>query len=186
MRIQDFVVKKLGMVEKETLPFSTSLKKIKKGEIITDYGQMETAVHFIQKGTLITYLIYHEEERILDFHFEGSFCSSYSSLLTARPSDVRIRAFSDTTLEMVNYQELKAQYKTSLLANQLGRIATEDLFLDRVNREKELLTMTAEERYQSLLAKNPSVIQKIPVKELSKYLGVRPESLSRIRRNQIS
>jgi len=186
MSIHDFVVERLGVSKTDPLPFQTRLKEVRKGDIITDYDQMETSVYFIQKGTLITYLLYREEERILDFHLEGSFCSSYSSLLTAKPSDIRIRAFTETTLEVVNYAELSGQYKTSLLANQLGRVATEGLFLQRVSREKELLTLTAEERYHSLLAKNPEVVQKIPVKELSKYLGVQPESLSRIRRNQLS
>ena len=181
----DFVVERLGVSNTEPLPFQTSLKEVKKGVIITDYDQMEASVYFIQKGTLITYLMYREEERILDFHFEGAFCSSYSSLLASKPSDIRIKAHSDCLLESVRYQELKDLYATSLLANQLGRVATERLFLERVSREKELLTLTAEERYKSLLSKNPEVIQKIPVKELSKYLGIRPESLSRIRRNQL-
>lgn len=182
----DFVTQQLGTSNITSLPFQTSVMSIDKGAVITDYGQMETWVYYIQKGTLITYLMYREEERILDFHFEGSFCSSYSSLLTSNPSDIRIKAHSACALERVSYEELKKQYETSLLANQIGRVATEGLFLDRVSREKELLTLTAEERYRSLMIKNPEVVRKIPVKELSKYLGVRPESLSRIRRNQLS
>ena len=186
MDIMDFVKKHLKVSSDAALPFGTTQRTVEKGALVIDYGTMETKINFIQTGTLITYVHYREEERILDFHFEGSFCSSLSSLLSARPSDIRIRAYTDCTLETIEYAELKTLYETSLLANQLGMVATEGLFLDRVTREKQLLTMTAEERYQMLLAKSPEVVQKIPVKELSKYLGIRPESLSRIRRSQFS
>ena len=182
MTIEDYITQNIKNGEDLVLPFSTSIKNGAKGEVLTDYGQYEQSVYFIQSGILITSLMYREEERILDFHFPDNFCASYSSLLQATPSDVRLVCYQQCTLEVVNYEELKSCYKTSLLANQLGRIATEQLFLSRVSREKELLIMTAEQRYQSLLEKNPSLVQTIPVKELSKYLGVRPESLSRIRK----
>lgn len=182
MDIKEFVINYVNS-SNQPLPFETSIEEMSKGRIITDYGQLEESIYFIQSGILTTSLIYREEERILDFYFEGSFCGSYSSLLSNNPSDIRIRCYTDCILEKVNYDELKKSYQTSLLANQLGRIATEKLFLDRVTREKELLTMTAEERYQSLIDKKPKLVQKIAIKDLSKYLGVRPESLSRIRRN---
>ena len=167
----------------QSLPFDTSIRRGKKGTVLTDYGQLEDSVYFIQSGILYTSLLYKDEERILDFHFEGSFCASYSSLLSSAVSDIRVSCYIDCQLEVVRYEKLKQAYQTSLLANQLGRIATEQLFIERVKREKELLTLTAEERYQSLLNKKPELVQKIAIKDLSKYLGVRPESLSRIRRN---
>jgi len=182
MSIKEFINQYTNEVA-QALPFRTTVKNIAKDTVLTDYNCLEDSVYFIQSGILFTLLRYKEEERILDFHFEGSFCSSYSSLLSKGPSDIRIVCYTDCQLEIVSYRELKKAYETSLLANQLGRIATELLFVERVKREKELLTMTAQERYQSLLDKKPQLIQKIAVKDLSKYLGVRPESLSRIRRN---
>lgn len=182
MTIRDFVSQNIDSNHSE-LPFNTWTKEVGQGDIITEYGQTEEYVYFIQSGILITSLIYREEDRILDFHFEGSFCGAYSSLLSNTPSDIRITAYTDASLEVLKYADIKRAYETSLLANQLGRVATEQLLLDRVRREKELLTMTAQERYQSLLDKKPELVQKIAIKDLSKYLGVRPESLSRIRRN---
>lgn len=182
MTIKDYIFHHIETDIKVELPFSTKLKMAKKQDILTDYGQHEKFIYFIRSGIVITSLIYREEERILDFHFPESFCASYSALLTSSLSDIRLTCYQDCALEVVSYEELKSCYETSLLANQLGRIATEQLFISRVQREKELLTMTAEERYQSMLKKNPTLVQKMPIKELSKYLGIRPESLSRIRR----
>ncbi len=182
MTISDFVAENIDSSKPE-LPFPTSTKTVAKGGLITDYGQFEENVYFIQSGVMIVSLAYKEEDRILEFYFEGSFCASYSSLISNSPSDVRITAYTDVQLEVAKYADIQKAYETSLLANQLGRYATEQLLLDRVRREKELLTLTAQERYQSLLAKKPELVQQIAIKDLSKYLGVRPESLSRIRRN---
>jgi len=181
--IRDYVIQNIGFFQEEDLAFSSRQRTFEKNTVLTDYDQKEDSIYFIQSGLVITSVLYKDEERILDFHFPGSFCSSYSSLLTSKPSDIRLTCYKKCELEVVDYSELKVAYNTSLIANQLGRIATEQLFLSRVQREKELLTKTAEERYQSLMKKNPELIQEIPVKELSKYLGIRPESLSRIRRN---
>ncbi|MEM9329388.1 MAG: Crp/Fnr family transcriptional regulator [Bacteroidota bacterium] len=180
--IKDYIVQNVRDTGPIELPFGTKQKIAAKDHVLTDYGQFETSVYFIQSGVVITTLLYREEQRILDFHFPESFCASYSSLLTATASDIRLTCYKDCVLEVVDYEELQRCYQTSLLANQLGRIATEQLYVTRVQREKELLTMTAEQRYESLLKKNPGLVRTIPIKDLSKYLGVRPESLSRIRR----
>jgi len=68
----------------------------------------------------------------------------------------------------------------------LGRIETEKLYLKKVQREKALLTKTAEERYLSLLNTHPEIIQQISIRDISKYLGIQPESLSRIRKKIFS
>ena len=78
MTIQDFVQQYLPH-SKEPIPFKTTIKQVKKGTVLTSVGAKEKYVYFIQTGIIITSIPYKDEERILDFHFEGSFCSSYSS-----------------------------------------------------------------------------------------------------------
>lgn len=182
MTIVEFVKENIDQ-NSHSLPFKTHIRSLEKGKVITDYGQIETSVYFVQSGILTTSIRYREEDRILDFHFEGAFCGAYTSLLSKEPSDIRVTCYTACQVEIVDYAELQEVYRSSLLANQIGRVATEKLFFDRVTREKELLTLTAEERYQSLMDKNPILVQKIAVKDLAKYLGVRPESLSRIRKS---
>ena len=181
MRIIDFVQEHID-ASIESLPFETSFRSKEKNSVLTEFDQLEKSVYFIRSGVLISAIRFKEEDRVLDFHFEGSFCASYSSLLSNQPSDTRIICYTDCELEVVSYEELSELYTHSLLANQIGRIATERLFFERVRREKELLTMTAEERYQKMLDKSPQLLQRIAIKDLAKYFGVRPESLSRIRR----
>ncbi|MGB3585972.1 MAG: cyclic nucleotide-binding domain-containing protein [Tunicatimonas sp.] len=168
------------------LPFKTIGKGVNKNSVFTNFKQAEECVYFLKSGIVVVEIETEKERKILDFFFENSFFASYSSLLLGTLSDVRISAFTDCTVEVINYEELKETYKSSLIANKLGRIETEKLFTRKVSREKELLTKTAEQRYLTLINSKPEIVKQIPVKDISRYLGIKPESLSRIRQRIIS
>ncbi|MGL5888238.1 MAG: Crp/Fnr family transcriptional regulator, partial [Bacteroidia bacterium] len=77
---------------------------------------------------------------------------------------------------------METLYATSVIGVQIGRIAAESLYIHKQNQQIELLTLTAEERYKQLLQKQPEIIKRTPSKHIASYLGVTPESLSRIRK----
>jgi hypothetical protein len=85
-------------------------------------------------------------------------------------------------LEVINYSNIQAAYQTSLGANQFGRKVTEYAYMQKAQREKDLLSKTAEERYAELLDKHQEYIAHIPVNKIAAYLGIHAESLSRIRK----
>lgn len=165
-----------------SLPFNTTNAQINKGTIITKYGEIEDQVYFLISGIIEIGLLQKDEEKILDFFFPNSFFSSYASFISRTPSDVQITALTMCTVEMIQLKDLLDAYKTSLLANKIGRVETERLYLRRVKREKDLLTKTAEERYLELLESQPYLISQLPVNKIARYLGIHPESLSRIRK----
>lgn len=168
------------------LPFDVIERKVAKDFTFIDFNIHEENVYFLKEGIVQVAIQSKKETRVLDFIFPNSFFASYSSLLTAAPSDVRIVSMTECKVEVINYHQLKASYQYSLIANKLGRIETEKLYIRRVIREKNLLTKNAEEHYSSLLNRYPQIIHHIPLKEISKYLAITPESLSRIRKRVIS
>jgi len=186
MTLENYIKDNIDPEFAGNFPFHVNEKKISKDSIITGYGQLEQKVYFLKDGIVSVSLMEREEEKILDFFFKYSFFASYSSLLSGSPSDVSIVAFTDCIMDVIDYSELKKAYEYSLMANKLGRIETEKLYVRKVRREKELLTKTAEQRYLSLISTNSEIIEKIPIKDISKYLGIKPESLSRIRKQIIS
>ena len=103
-----------------------------------------------------------------------------------RPSDVRITTLTSCNLAIIEYSDLRLAYQHSLIANKLGRIATEKLYIRRVEREKMLFTKGAKDAYSELLEKYPEFLEHITLKDIAKYLGITPESLSRIRKSLIS
>lgn len=161
-------------------------KKFKKGAVLTDYGQIERKLYFINEGFAQVTMLHEGDERIVDFFFPDSFVCAYTSLLKQEPSDVRVTVLSECQTEMIHYSNLQEAYKTSLLANQLGRLLTEQIYIIKTKREKDFLTKSAQERYKELLDKREDILQYIPVNKIAKYLGILPESLSRIRKSIIS
>ena len=158
----------------------------KKGAIITDYGQIERKLYFINTGFVQVTMLHDGEERIIDFFFQDRFVCAYTSFLKQVPSDARITALTECKTEMIQYSDLQMAYETSLLLNKIGRLLTEHIYMIKTQREKDFLTKSAGERYAELLALRPDILKLIPVNKIAKYLGIHPESLSRIRKQSIS
>ncbi|MBK7763375.1 MAG: Crp/Fnr family transcriptional regulator [Bacteroidetes bacterium] len=166
----------------DDLPFPVTIKEIPKNTIITQIGQVEKYAYFLLSGIAKIDMIRNGEESILEFFFPGSFFSSYTSFLSQKGSDVELMTLSDCAVEVIKYEDMQTAYKHSLLANKLGRIVIEQYYIHKTNREKGFLTKSATERYRELLNFRPELVQQIPVKMIAQYLGIQPESLSRIRK----
>tara|TARA_R110002050_G_scaffold300018_1_gene467355 strand:- start:31079 stop:31645 length:567 start_codon:yes stop_codon:yes gene_type:complete len=166
----------------DELPYPVKTLHLKKGELLTKYGQIENAVYFINKGIVEMTIKSYMTEKIIDFFFENEMVCGFTSFLTQLPTDIQIIALMDCEVEVINQQDLIKAYEFSLDANKFGRILTEQGYIRKSNREKNLLTKTAEERYTEMLKKHTKYISNIPVNKIAKYLGIHPESLSRIRK----
>ena len=167
----------------DELPFPITIKHFDKHEIVTSYQQREQYAYFLVRGIVkISMMRHEEEERILEFFFPNSFFSCYTSFLTQKPSDAQIETLTECEVEVIKYSDMQKAYQSSLLANKLGRIVAEFYYIWKANREKDFLTKTATERYQNLLKLRPELVQQIPIHQIAKYLGIEPESLSRIRK----
>lgn len=169
----------------EELPFKTTFKTIKKNTIITCYNQVEHYAYFLIDGIARITMVKDGEEKILEFFFPNSFFSSYTSFLTKQPSDVEVQAMTDCEVEVIRDEDIQKAYENSLLANKLGRKAAEYYYIMKTKREKDFLVKSATERYSELLARRSELVQQIPVNMIAKYLGIKPESLSRIRKGPL-
>jgi CRP-like cAMP-binding protein len=162
------------------LPFKVTRKTFRKGDVLTAYGQIERNGYFLVRGLIEIAMLKDIDEKIIDFFLPPCFFCSYTSFLSQQPSDVQVSALSDCEVEAFDYDELQRAYKTSLIANQIGRMATESIFMISTKREKDFLTKSAQERYDDLLSTRPDLIRLVPVNKIAKYLGIHPESLSRL------
>lgn len=171
----------------EELPFSVKTVMLPKNHIITDYNQVERSAYFMLDGIAqVEMMNKNMEVRIIDFFFPGNFFNSYTSFLLQEPSIVQLKTVTKCQIHIIDHDEIKELYKTSLLINQLGRILTEGLYLQKVQRERDFLTKSAEEMYHELQKSKSDLLQQIPNYKIAQYLGIQPESLSRIRKKLIS
>lgn len=166
----------------ESLPYPLKTEHFRKNEIITAYGQIDESVYFLNAGIVEMTIKSYMTEKVIDFFFVNEMFTSLTSFLTQKPSDVQITALTDCEVEVISYNDLQIAYETSFDANKFGRIIVELAYLKKAKREKDFLCKTAEERYAEMFKTHSHYISQIPVNKIAKYLGIHPESLSRIRK----
>ena len=167
------------------LPFKTLRKSFDKDVVITDYGQVEKKIYLLHEG-VVQISTMKEEERILEFAFPNDFLGAYTSFLLQQPSDVQVTTLALCSATIINREDLMRANQVSLLSNHINLHIAQQMFLSRARREKDFLTLSAEERYKMLLEKEPEIIKHIPGNKIARYLGIQPESLSRIRKSIIT
>lgn len=186
MTLNQLFSKVLGSDFDGKLPYPTTILKIKKGQVLTEFGQIESNAYFLRSGIVELSIRSYQTIKIIDFFFTYELVCAYTSFLTQQPSDVRVVALADGEAEVIQYKDLQEAYKTSASANFVGRVLNEQAYLRKAQREKDFLTKTAEELYSELLEAHSDCIMKIPVNKIARYLGIHPESLSRIRKKLTS
>lgn len=176
--------KKLGFLESSLQRYLNCIevRTFSAGDLILKSGQVENYLSFIHSGILRFYVLAKDKEITFDFAFPNSYYCGYDSFYYQSKTKIYIEAITDCELYSITYENLQALYLECETAKQLGRIATEYLLSKKVKRELGLLTKTAQERYLTILKEQPKLVQNIPLKHLASYIGVVPETLSRIRK----
>jgi CRP-like cAMP-binding protein len=164
--------------------FAESLvaKQYKKGDYLIREGEIEQCIYFLNSGATRHYFLRDGKEFTVDFQFAGDFVTAYYSLITREPSAVSVTLLEDTDLWMIPLRMLQQFYDKFKNGERIGRLIAEGEYVKRLRKEMELLSLTAEERYAALMRRSPELVGAISVKHLSSYLGIQPESLSRIRK----
>ncbi|MCV2367856.1 Crp/Fnr family transcriptional regulator [Roseateles oligotrophus] len=152
------------------------------GQTLFESDRPHPYVYLVRKGLLkLHYLLANGDEWIKSFSHEGMFFGSLTALKHGGLSSFDVMAVEDSELERVDYFELEAlaaRHPAWLLA--LYR-AMQHFAALKEARERELLTLNPEQRYAAFVQANASLSERLPKKDLARYLGVTPVSLSRIR-----
>jgi CRP-like cAMP-binding protein len=158
------------------------LRNLKKKEHYLREGEICNKVGFINKGCVRMYFLVDGEEICKDLQFENAFTGSLASLMLRKPAFFNIAAIEDTVLLEIQYTDLMELYERYPCWQKFGRLAAEALFIRKELREASFLKDSPEERYAKLLTEQPMVIQRVPLHYIASYLGMKPETLSRIRK----
>ncbi len=154
---------------------------VKKNQVIKKAESKEKYLHFIIKGSGGVLLFHKNNSICIDLCFEGDYLGDFLSFLTGENSILEIICFEPSELLRLSFSDV-----CKLTENAGGKAVcqevAESLFIRKQHQQISLLTKTAEQRYLDLLQKQPSVVQRTPDKYLASYLGVTPESFSRIKR----
>lgn len=161
------------------------IREFKKNEIVKKADQTEHYLNFISIGSMGNFISSNGSETCISISVAKSFSSDYYSFLTQKPSVIYSTALESTQLLSISHNDLSNLYSKSNKGVWIGKTIAEQLFIQRQQTQIDLLTLTAEERYKKLLSEKPEIIQKIALKHIASYIGVTPESLSRLRKKII-
>jgi CRP-like cAMP-binding protein len=173
----------VDFTDEELFMFMQKLKPVtlKKHAFYLKEGQVCKGMVIVQKGCLRYFSRREKGDQTIGFAFEGEWIGDYESFLLQAPSADFIEAIEDTELFTLSYADMQALYQYSQRFERFGRIIAENLFISTAKSNRNLLTQSAEDRYLELLTNRPHIFERLPLHLIASYLGIQPQSLSRIR-----
>lgn len=159
-----------------------STRSYGRGKILLQGGAICQHLWFLEAGMVRYSILEGDREVNTNFSLEGEWTTNYVSFLTKTPSTLTLDVLEPITALELNYESLQKLYATLPQMNLLGRLIAEANFVEIVNQYNTLLSLTPLDHYQYLLAHKPKWLQRLPQKQIASYLGITPESLSRLRR----
>lgn len=157
-------------------------RQFTKGEIILKQGQICNTILFVEKGYLRTFIDKDGTEINTDFTFEGNFTTNLKSLRSASSADNSIQAGEIIIIYEFDKDKLLELYDVSAEIESFGRKLLEQLLIAQEEHTNLFKIYSPSERYQYLQSNKPEILQRISLSQLSSYLGIARETLSRIRK----
>ncbi|MCH8568878.1 MAG: Crp/Fnr family transcriptional regulator [Balneolales bacterium] len=165
--------------------FDTS--SLAENEHLLEQGFICRKVAFVESGILMYYRTDQEgREVICDFAQERDWATQYKSFSTQTPSPFGIKALEKTTVKTLSIESLQALNKEFPEFEIFARKIIENEFFDSINKNTAFQTLNAEQRYEQFIAEFPGLIHRVPQYYIASYLGIAPQSLSRIRKKRSS
>lgn len=158
-------------------------KTIVKNDYFTKPNRICNQIGFVLKGAFRTFYIDKNGADITThFQLENMFIVDYQSFITSKKSVFQIEALENSHILYFNKKTVESLFEQSHNWEKFGRIIAEQVFVMYTKRFQSLLFQTAEERYLHLLKESPEIFQRVPQYLIASYLGIKPPSLSRIRK----
>jgi CRP-like cAMP-binding protein len=177
--------KKVALTPQEEEIIKTFLipKKLRKKQYLLQDGDSCKFIAFVEKGALREYSVDEKgNEHIVQFALDGWTISDLYSFLTGEPSTYNIDAIEDAELVLISksaHEELLrkvAKYET------YTRLQVTGAYIAMQKRLTSIIGSTIQERYTNFTGLYPDILQRIPQHMIASYMGLQPETLSRIRR----
>jgi CRP-like cAMP-binding protein len=120
----------------------------------------------------------------IDIVSKNEFLCDYMSFTLQQKTPIEVRLFEDSRIFRIPHQNFQKTFESGNYGNPITKIIAENSFILKQQQQIDLLTKTAKERYVEMIENNQSISQ-IPLKFVASYLGITPQSLSRIRAEKI-
>ncbi|MFV7235798.1 Crp/Fnr family transcriptional regulator [Flavobacterium sp. ZB4R12] len=168
--------------ESEAIAETMNIQQFKKGTILLKEGQISTEAYFVLEGCVRQYFLVDGEEKTNIFFTEEQWVISLNSFSKNSPSTHYMACCIDTVLVVGNREKEEDLYKRFPKLETISRKVMEKIFAEQQEIMASYTTDSPEQRYIKLLKSRPDLFQIIPQYQIASYLGIKPESLSRIKK----
>ncbi|ASV30389.1 Crp/Fnr family transcriptional regulator [Maribacter cobaltidurans] len=158
-------------------------KVLKKGDYFITQGITAKEIGFLERGVIRAF--YRNNEGIeynKHFFVNPCFIGGYASLITGAPNQIIQQALTDCNIQVAKFIDIQNLYETCPDIERGARILAEQFFVQKEQREIEIVLLDAEKRYQIFQRDFPQLEQLVPQYHIASYLGITPTQLSRVRR----
>lgn len=162
-------------------------KRFRKHQYILQEGEVATHDNFIIKGLSRTYRVDEKgQEHILRFTPEDWWTGDLASFLSGKPSIYNVDCLEDTEVLRITYADLETLFERVPKMNKYFRLLYQRSIISYNLRLLSNLSKSASDRYEEFVKRYPDIDQRVPNHQVASYLGITPQSLSRIRSQSIT
>jgi CRP-like cAMP-binding protein len=168
-------------VKKNFIPVSAT-----RNSVLEEQGKVPQYLYFIDSGFMrLFYYDENGEEQTTFLSSQSGFIASFSSLINQTKATENVECITDCELFKISYVDAKKLVEKSENFKNFFLVMFEKSISSASIRANDLALLNAEQRYQKMIDQQPHFIQNIPLQYIASYLGIKPQSLSRIRKQAI-
>nr|WP_315225002.1 Crp/Fnr family transcriptional regulator [uncultured Flavobacterium sp.] len=172
--------------EKELIKTFFKHKKLKKKQFLLVEGNVCKYLAFVSKGLLKSYNVDDKgNEHINQFALEGWWSSDMSSFFSGEASFYTIDALEETDVLLITSEDFEKLTLQVPIMDRYFRLLFQNSLISKERRLISSHTHSAEEKYKYIMANNPDLVKRVPQNLLASFLGLTPETLSRLKKNVI-
>jgi CRP-like cAMP-binding protein len=178
------LLKPIAPEDKARIAAAWEIRSYKEGDYLFRAGHVCRERFFICNGVLR--IVKTNEKGVENTHFflrENQFCTILNSFNREEPADENIQAACDATVQAISKKALTALYAQIPYLQSLIDQITQQALLDKVEIRNTYLGYDSATRYKLFLIRQPDIALRVPMRDIASYLGITPQSLSRIRKH---
>lgn len=173
-------------ISEEEWSIITSLfipKKVRRKHFLLQAGDVSEYMFFVNKGCLRSYTVDEKgDEHIVQFAIEGWWIGDMNSFLTGEEATFNVDALEDSEVLLLDYNAQEQLYQQINKFERYMRLLLQSNYIAMHRRLVSTISTTAEDKYLRMVKKYPDIVQRVPQHMIASYLGLKPETLSRVRK----
>lgn len=157
-----------------------------KGEILESENKPAKYLYFINSGFIRAFYYQNGDQITTHINCPSGFITSFNSFINGTPAIDNIECITKCEVLRITKSDFDALCQKSKKWADFARIIYEKSLIYNEERTKDIMVLSAEKRYLKIMNENPAMIQNVPLQYIASFIGIKPESLSRIRKQIIS